>query len=89
MGRVESGEGVFGLRRALQVAGAGAVLMSMWSVPDTETRELMNLFYEKWLAGGDKHRAMREAQLEMRRRVRDRYGRDLPFYWGAFVLVGR
>ena len=89
LGRIEAGEGVFGLRRALQVAGAGAVLMSMWSVPDAETRELMDLFYARWLASGDKHRALREAQLEMRRRVRDRYGRDLPFYWGAFVLIGR
>jgi CHAT domain-containing protein/tetratricopeptide (TPR) repeat protein len=89
LGEVAAGEGVFGLRRALQVAGAGSVLMSMWAVPDKETQELMALFYEKWLAGKDKHVALREAQLEMRARVKDRYGEDRPQYWGAFVLVGR
>ena len=88
LGKVEAGEGVFGLRRALQIAGAESILMSMWSVPDRETQELMVLFYEKWLSGRDKHQALREAQLELRARVRARYGKDLPQYWGAFVLVG-
>ena len=85
----DNGEGVFGLRRALQEAGAQAILMSSWSVPDRETQELMALFYQKWLAGADKHEALRQAQLEERAAVRQRYGKDLPFYWGAFVLVGR
>jgi CHAT domain-containing protein/tetratricopeptide (TPR) repeat protein len=89
LGKVEAGEGVFGLRRALQVAGADFVLMSMWAVPDKETQELMALFYEKWLAGKDKPEALREAELEMRARVKARYGEDRPQYWGAFVLVGR
>jgi CHAT domain-containing protein/tetratricopeptide (TPR) repeat protein len=89
LGEVAAGEGVFGLRRALQVAGADSVLMSMWAVPDKETQELMVLFYEKWLAGEDKHVALRKAQLEMRARVKVRYGEDRPQYWGAFVLVGR
>jgi CHAT domain-containing protein len=85
----DNGEGVFGLRRALQEAGANAILMSSWSVPDRETQELMALFYQKWLAGADKHEALRQAQLEERAAVRQRYGKDSPFYWGAFVLVGR
>ena len=89
LGQVRNGEGVFGLRRALQVAGAEAVLMSLWSVPDRETQELMTLFYSKWLSGQNKHEAFREAQLELRAKVKERYEQDLPFYWGAFVLVGR
>ena len=89
LGESQDGEGVFGLRRALQEAGAESVLMSMWSVPDRETQELMALFYQKWLGGKDKHEALREAQSELRGTVKARYGRDLPFYWGAFVLVGR
>jgi CHAT domain-containing protein len=89
LGESQDGEGVFGLRRALQEAGAESVLMSMWSVPDRETQELMALFYQKWLGGKDKHEALREAQSELRGTVKARYGEDLPYYWGAFVLVGR
>src|SRR5208337_2780554 len=89
LGESQNGEGVFGLRRALQEAGAETVLMSMWSVPDQETQELMTLFYRRWLGGKDKHEALREAQSELRATVRARYGRDLAYYWGAFVLVGR
>jgi CHAT domain-containing protein len=89
LGETSASEGVFGLRRALQVAGAEAVLMSMWAVPDKETQELMTLFYQKWLGGEDKHQALRESQLEMRERVKKRYGEDRPRLWGAFVLVGR
>jgi CHAT domain-containing protein len=89
LGDVKTGEGVFGLRRALEVAGADAVLMSLWAVPDRETKELMSAFYRRWLAGEGKHEALRGAQLEVRELVKERYGRDLPYYWGAFVLVGR
>jgi len=89
LGETENGEGVFGLRRALQEAGASAVLMSLWSVPDQETRELMESFYTHWLDGEDKQEALRHAELEEREAVKKRYGRDLPYYWGAFVLVGR
>jgi CHAT domain-containing protein/Tfp pilus assembly protein PilF len=87
-GEQQTGEGVFGLRRAFQEAGAQSLLMSMWSVPDQETQELMTLFYSKWLTGKDKHEALREAQLELREKVKARYGKDSPFYWGGFVLVG-
>ena len=85
-----NGEGVFGLRRALEEAGAHAVLMSLWSVPDKETQQLMQLFYTKWLSGTEMHEALKEAQLEMREKVKSEHdGRDLPYYWGAFVLAGR
>jgi CHAT domain-containing protein len=63
--------------------------MSLWSVPDRETEELMTLFYSKWLAGQDKQQALREAEMELRAKVKARHGEDRPFYWGGFVLVGR
>ena len=88
-GHVQNGEGVFGLGRALQEAGAESVLMSLWSVPDQETQELMTLFYKNWLGGMDKPEALRQAQITERDEVQKRYGKDLPYYWGAFVLVGR
>ncbi len=88
LGHSSNGEGVFGLPRALQEAGAQAVMMSMWKVPDAETQELMTLFYRKWLSGKDKHEALREAQLELRKDVIHRWQHDRPHDWAAFVLVG-
>jgi CHAT domain-containing protein len=89
-GEVKNGEGVFGLRRALEEAGAQNVLMSLWSVPDKETLALMKSFYGRWLAGTEMHDALKQAQLELREKVKAAHdGRDLPYYWGAFVLVGR
>lgn len=91
LGRVTNGEGVFGLQRALQEAGAEAVLMSMWPVPDPETQTLMTLFYEKWQSGMEKHQALHEAQMELRRELQLRWQVDQPppHFWAAFVLVGR
>ena len=60
----------------------------MRAVPDRETQELMTLSYTKWLSGMSKHEALRQAQLELRAKVKARYGQDLPLYWAAFVLVG-
>ncbi|MGD0940082.1 MAG: CHAT domain-containing tetratricopeptide repeat protein [Terracidiphilus sp.] len=89
-GEVKNGEGVFGLRRALQEAGAQAVLMSLWSVPDQETQELMRKFYSKWLSGREIHEALKEAEMEMREQIKRQHGQqDLPYYWGAFVLEAR
>jgi len=89
-GDVQDGEGVFGLRRAFQEAGAESVLMTLWEVPADETQELLNDFYLHWLADGmDKHQALLAAQEDERKIVQRRYGSDLPYYWGAFVLVGR
>jgi CHAT domain-containing protein len=50
----------------------------------------MKRFYTKWLSGMEIHNALKEAQLEMRENVKATHdGMDLPYYWGAFVLVGR
>jgi len=92
-GETRTGEGVFGLRRALREAGAASVLMSMWYVPNRETQELMTKFYQNWLSGTERHLAFRKAQLAERAIVRARCQRKactLPevYYWGAFVLVG-
>ena len=90
LGQSRDGEGVFGLRRAFQIAGAQTVLMTMWRVPDEDTQVLMELFYRRWLAGADKHDALRSAQQELRERIlRANRGADNPSRWGAFVLVGR
>jgi CHAT domain-containing protein len=89
LGEVRTGEGEYGLRRAFAEAGAKSVVMSMWSVPDAETRELMIEFY-RGVQSGDMNRseALRQAELKQMRMVQQRYGRPHPFYWGAFVFMG-
>ncbi len=83
LGEIRNGEGVYGLQRAFLVAGAEGVLMSLWKVDDQSTAELMQLFYERWLGGENKTDALRAAQLAFVETHRD------PYYWGAFVLIGR
>lgn len=89
LGEIKAGEGVFGLRRAFQIAGARTVIMSLWSVDDQATRGWMRALYDgrlnERLSTAD---AMRAASLSV---LRDRRARGLsthPFYWAAFVAAG-
>ena len=101
LGAVAGGEGLLGLQRTFQVAGARAVVASLWKVGDEPTRALMTRFYENlWRHGLPARGAMREAQLYMlreglrrgvggiRRDEKDasKSDRTPPFYWAAFVL---
>ena len=89
LGEVETGEGVFGLRRAFSRAGAKSLVMSMWDVPDRETKELMVEFYRVIIGGKlNRCRALRKAALKEMAIVQERYGNKNPFYWGAFVFLG-
>jgi CHAT domain-containing protein/tetratricopeptide (TPR) repeat protein len=82
LGDVRAGDGVYGLRRAFSVAGARTLVMSLWQVPDEQTCELMDGFYQRLKAGRPVAMALREAQLSLKTAWPD------PFYWGAFVCEG-
>ena len=89
LGEVKCGEGVFGLRRAFTQAGADSLVMSLWKVPDKETKELMVQFYRNIKSGKmNRCQALRQAILNEKEIVRKRYGQDNPRYWGAFVFMG-
>ena len=81
LGDVMAGEGVFGLQRAFQIAGARAVVMSLWKVDDAATRELMVSFYKNWINSGDLEKSFVKAQREVRSKFKH------PYYWGSFVLM--
>ena len=66
LGENHGGEGIFGLRRALQEAGAGATLVTLWKIPDAETSELLEHFYQYWLVDkASKLDALRHAQRDL------------------------
>ncbi|MEA2564017.1 MAG: hypothetical protein QOH06_5521 [Acidobacteriota bacterium] len=97
LGRELSGEGMIGLTRAFQYAGARSVVASLWSVADQVTGELMVRFYRHRAAGLAKDEALRAAQMELiREPVRITVGNgepmeidaSAPFFWAAFQLFG-
>jgi CHAT domain-containing protein len=68
LGEVAGGEGVLGLQRAFQVAGARNVVASLWHVDDQATAALMRVFYHKlWVEEKSPLAALREAQLALLR----------------------
>jgi CHAT domain-containing protein/tetratricopeptide (TPR) repeat protein len=87
LGEANAGEGVFGLQRGFAEAGTKMLMMSMWSVPDLETQELLGAFYEKWLGGMGAFDALHAAELQERDVVEKRYGADIPKFWAGFMLV--
>jgi len=82
LGDVKAGEGVYGLQRAFLVAGADALIMSLWKVDDAATQQLMTNFYTQWLKLGNKQKAFKQAQLQLMAKYKE------PYYWGAFVMMG-
>ncbi len=83
LGDVRAGEGVYGLQRAFIVAGAKAMVMSLWKVDDAATQALMTNFYTILSKGGSKLKAFKQAQLQLMTKYKD------PYYWGAFVMIGQ
>jgi len=88
VGPVMDGEGVLGLRRAFQVAGAGTLIMSLWPVDDGATRLWMKQLYEGRLAGLSTVETVSRAGLQMLRRQRAAGHGGHPYYWGGFVAAG-
>jgi CHAT domain-containing protein len=85
LGKEKRGEGVIGLTRAFMYAGAPTVGVSLWSVADKSTADLMTDFYKRMLTGSSPASAsMRDAQLAMISGKKF----SAPFYWAPFVLVG-
>ena len=83
LGDIMSGEGVYGLQRSFEVAGAKAVIMSLWKVDDAATQLLMTTFYKDWVVSKNKLQSFRKAQKALKTKY------PAPYYWGAFVMQGQ
>ena len=82
LGKIEGGEGVFGLKRAFKLAGVEQIIVSLWEVPDQETMQLMTLFYEDLAKTQNAIVSFEKAQKEMCKRYPTQ-----PDLWAGFVLV--
>jgi len=80
LGKIQNAEGVVGLPKAFLQAGARNVVMSLWSVSNWETTQLMKYFYENINKGQTYSTALRNAKIKMI---------DMhPYYWSAFIIHG-
>ncbi len=82
LGKIEGSEGTFGLKRGFKLAGVEQIIVSLWSVPDKETMELMTIFYSDLTKTLNPVISFEKAQKEMR----NKYPTE-PEKWAGFVLV--
>jgi CHAT domain-containing protein len=83
MNTVAPGDELMGLARGFLAAGSPTVVMSLWTIDDRATAELMVVFYEKLAKTSSPAAALRHAQMELLER------QPHPFFWSPFVVVGR
>ena len=81
LGEVRNGEGVYGLRRALVLAGAESQVMSLWPVSDRSTRDLMISYYKNLTNGKGRGDSLRQAQLQILKSKSHSH----PYYWASFI----
>ncbi|MDM7954749.1 MAG: CHAT domain-containing protein [Cyanobium sp. CZS 25K] len=85
-GDIRTGEGVYGLQRALTVAGARTTLLSLWKVDDKATAAFMEAFYKRLKGGAGRADALAATQAEFRNHPNTAWRQ--PYYWAAWQLVG-
>ena len=85
VGDARNGEGVYGLRRALVLAGSESQVMSLWQVSDTATTDLMIDYYRRLRAGEGRAEALRNVQRSF---LQGGSKRSHPYYWASFIQSG-
>ncbi len=89
LGPIGHTEGVFGMRRALRLAGARTVIMSLWEADDVATADLMQSLYRARFADHlDVPDAMARAMRETIAQRRAAHLSTHPYFWGAFIGEG-
>lgn len=80
-GKVDPVDGVYGLQRAFKLAGVQTIVMSLWKVQDDATAILMTQFYKYLTDGVERHQALWNAMMDVRKKYKD------PYYWAGFVML--
>lgn len=80
-GKIDPVDGVYGLQRAFKLAGVQTIVMSLWKVQDDATALLMTQFYKYLTDGVEKHQALWNAMMDVRKKYKD------PYYWAGFVML--
>lgn len=81
LGEIRRGQGVLGLRRAIMVAGAETLVMSLWPVADEATKRLMDDYYQQLLLGVGRAQALQTASKNLRK--------SRPHFWAPFISLGQ
>jgi CHAT domain-containing protein len=85
-GKQDAGEGVRSLGYSFAYAGCPSLVMSLWSIDEKTTSEIIGRFYANLADGMPKHQALRQAKLDHLEHAQDEL--TLPYYWAGLVLVG-
>ena len=80
LGKINGSEGVFGLQRAFKMAGVKNIIMSLWKIPDAQTAEYFEYFYDECFSGKSIGEAFKLTQIYMKAKYS-------PYYWAGFVLL--
>lgn len=90
LGYLDAGEGVYGLQRAFRAAGASSIMTSLWKVDDNATKDFMIVFYQQFLKTKDLpagQAGINTAFVFAQKAIKEKYIH--PYFWGAFVMVGK
>jgi CHAT domain-containing protein len=87
-GLARAGEGILGLRRSFQVAGARTLILSLWPVSDNDTQSWMAELYRARAGGATTSAAVKAASRRIVEARRKAGVTTHPFFWGAFVAAG-
>lgn len=85
-GKMQKGEGIISIARGFFYAGVPSVVMTLWSVEDNSSAELMELFYKHLTKGLHKDEALRQAKLDYLNQSDQLTA--FPYYWAGYVNIG-
>lgn len=85
-GKLRNGEGVMSIARAFTYAGCPSIVMTLWSVSDLSSTNLMESFYKNLSEGNNKSEALQKAKINYI--LNSGTAGSHPFYWAGYVMVG-